>query len=489
MNEIVFQMRQVMPRIFGTDFPQPIDWTVRKGEQWCVIGPNGAGKTMLADLLCGKYAVKSGDIDYAFWTEDVRKTTNKTYPSALVRKVCFESAYLLSDYKNMYYQQRFSSTENESSPTVREMVQDESEYVQWLCEKLHVDKLYHKHLIMLSSGELRRLLIVLALASRPQVIIFDNPFIGLDVEMRAELETFFVELAEYQQMIFLVPALNEIPKASSRILRADALQYEDAGTPSEFLAKYTDWLTPPEKIKIGELPVSLDDVCRPCQYVLQMKDICVHYHVSDKDFTLYDHLNWEIKRGEKWALVGRNGAGKSTLLSLLAADNPKAYSLDITIFDKKRGTGESIWDIKKPIGYISSEMHLYIQENQECIKIVSSGLFDTVGLFRKCTPEQEQRAMLWMDLMGIGHLKDKSYLKISSGEQRMVLLARTLVKNPDLLILDEPLHGLDMMHKKLCRAVIEKFCEQEGKTMIYVTHRKEEIPSCVDHSFELIRKQ
>ena len=159
--------------------------------------------------------------------------------------------------------------------------------------------------------------------------------------------------------------------------------------------------------------------------------------------------------------------------------------MDLTIFDKRRGTGESIWDIKRPIGYISSEMHLYFREDQSCLRIVGSGLFDTIGLFRKCTPEQEDLALQWMRLLQIDYLKDRSFLKISGGEQRLVLLARTMVKNPDLLILDEPLHGLDMVHKKRCRQIIEHYCTQPGKTMIYVTHRKEEIPSCVNHFFEL----
>lgn len=486
--EIEISLNQVVPRIFGMEFPMPINWTIRRGEQWCVIGPNGSGKTMLADLLAGQYAVKSGKVDYAFWTESYRKTTTKTYPSAMVRKVSFESAYHLSDYKNMYFQQRYSSTENEESPTVQELLSNipESEYISWLCEKLHLKTLFHKHLIMLSSGELRRLLIVLALADRPRFVVFDNPFIGLDAEMRCQMDDFFVELSAFQQMIFLVPAINEIPKATTKVLKADQLTYEEVGSPAEFVKKYEHWLNPTEKHVVPQFPSSEENVSRPCQFVLRMRDINLSYHnKKGEEHHLFEHLNWEIRRGEKWALLGGNGAGKSTLLSLLAADNPKAYSMDITIFDKKRGTGESVWDIKKPIGYISSEMHLYFQENQSCLKIVGSGLFDTVGLFRECTERQEAQALAWMQLLGIAYLKDRPYLKISGGEQRMVLLARTMVKNPDLLILDEPLHGLDMKHKKMCRAVIEEYCKQDGKTLIYVTHRKEEIPSCVGEIFEL----
>lgn len=475
-KEILFSFKEAVPRVFGMDPVAPINWTAHKGEQWCIIGPNGSGKSFLADYLAGKYATKAGSIDYGF--------TGNHFRTDRIKKVCFESAYLLADYKNMYYQQRFNALENETTPTVAEMLskyEAEKEYMEMLFQKLNITPLLEKRLIMLSSGELRRVLIVLFLSQRPELIIFDNPFIGLDAKMRKELDDFFVELSAIQSMLFVVPAINEIPTATTHVIKAEKMTYEVVGSPEDFAKQYTDWLAPNNQEAPKELPESVNKEERTYEYVLRMKDI----NLSHQGHTIFKDLNWEIKRGEKWALLGPNGAGKSTLLSLLAADNPHAYSQDITIFDRKRGTGESIWDIKKPIGYISSEMHLYFQENQSCEKIVASGLFDTVGLFRSCTEEQLQHARRWMELLGIGYLREQPYMKISSGEQRMVLLTRTLVKNPDLLILDEPLHGLDMQHKAWARNVIERFCEQPKKSLIYVTHRREEIPTCIDKVFEL----
>ena len=217
------------------------------------------------------------------------------------------------------------------------------------------------------------------------------------------------------------------------------------------------------------------------EVVMDMKNINISYPQR----TLFKDLNWKILKGEKWALSGPNGSGKSTLLSLLAADNPRAYAQNITLFDKRRGTGETIWDIKRKIGYISSEMHLYFHADQTCLRIVDSGFFDTIGLYRKCSEEQEKVALCWMKMLGIENIADKPYLKVSSGEQRLVLLARSLVKNPDLLILDEPLHGLDAQNKSNARKVIETYCAQPGRTMIYVTHRRNEIPACVTKFFEL----
>ena len=189
--------------------------------------------------------------------------------------------------------------------------------------------------------------------------------------------------------------------------------------------------------------------------------------------------------GAKIGIVGLNGSGKSTLLSYIFADNPQGYSLPIWLFDRKRGSGESIWDIKKRIGYTSSEMHLYYRENVPCIKVVQSGFFDSVGLYRKCSEEQTERALQLMQELGIAHLADKPFLRVSAGEQRMLLFARALVKNPQLLILDEPFHGMDVANKQRCLKMISRFAAQPDKSLIFVTHYRKEIPECVTNVLEL----
>ena len=186
-------------------------------------------------------------------------------------------------------------------------------------------------------------------------------------------------------------------------------------------------------------------------------------------------------------MFGPNGAGKSTLLSLVYADNPQSYANTLYLFDKKRGSGESIWEIKKRIGYVSPEMHLYYMENVPTLHIVGSGYFDSIGLFRKCNDEQNAGALKWMQVFGIDHLKDRPFLTLSSGEQRLALLARAFVKDPDLIILDEPLHGLDVSNKKRADAIIEQFCSRPGKTLIYVTHYPHELPTCVKRTFQLVK--
>jgi molybdate transport system ATP-binding protein len=212
-----------------------------------------------------------------------------------------------------------------------------------------------------------------------------------------------------------------------------------------------------------------------------MQDVTIQYG----DRIILDHINWTVKAGECWAVLGHNGSGKSTLLSLINADNPQAFSQKIWLFDKRKGSGESIWDIKRNIGYISPELHHYFESGAVAKDIVASGLFDTMGLFRVLHPDQEWLALQWMEALRIRPLADRSFMRLSDSEQRRVLLARALVKNPPMLILDEPCQGMDDEETAAFTAIINEVCQRTGKTLIYVSHYEKDIPPCVTHRLYL----
>ncbi|MBQ2128212.1 MAG: ATP-binding cassette domain-containing protein, partial [Prevotella sp.] len=216
--------------------------------------------------------------------------------------------------------------------------------------------------------------------------------------------------------------------------------------------------------------------------VVCMHDVCIRYG----ERTILKDLSWTVRNGERWALSGQNGSGKSTLLSLVCADNPQAYACDITLFGYRRGqSGETIWDIKRHIGYVSPEMHRSYHRNLPAIHIVASGLKDTVGLYVRPNEQELKQCQFWMSIFGIENLANRSFITLSSGEQRLVLLARAFVKDPELLILDEPLHGLDLVNRRLAKDIIEAFCERKNKTLIFVTHYQEELPLCITNHLEL----
>jgi len=466
---------EVVPRLPELCFVHPVSWTIRSGEQWAVIGPNGAGKTLLADFLQRKHALKSGKID-------LRKADGGDLS---VKSIAFKDIYSLTDIRNSYYQQRWHSSEVEESMVVSDLLNGipvEDKIYSFLTS-FDFEKQLNKRLIFLSSGELRKLLIIRSLLELPDLLILDNPFIGLDADSRLVLVELLQKIVEVgqTQIVLLLADPRDLPGLITNVLPVKDRQCYAPVSREQFLSDsqlIADLF--PETAEIPEFP-SVETEPAEHEVTLRMENIMIRYGSR----TILKGLNWEVKNGEKWALSGVNGAGKSTLLSLVCADNPQSYANTFYLFDKRRGSGESIWDIKRRIGYVSPEMHLYYNENVPTLQVVASGFFDSVGLFRKCTEEQIRIALSWMSVFGIMHLKERSFLTLSSGEQRLVLLARAFVKMPDLLVLDEPLHGLDAGNKKRVARIIERFCSLPGKTLIYVTHYPEELPACVNLHFKL----
>jgi molybdate transport system ATP-binding protein len=215
-----------------------------------------------------------------------------------------------------------------------------------------------------------------------------------------------------------------------------------------------------------------------------MKDVTVRYdHV-----TVLESLNWTVRQGENWAVVGPNGAGKSTLLNLITGDNLQAYANEIYLFGKRRGSGESLWEIKERIGVVSAELQVRYRKDLTAFDVVASGLFDSVGLYRRLAAGQSRRVRETMQRLGLSSLAARNYHQLSYGERRMVLIARALVKSPPLLILDEPCQGLDRANRALILAVIDRIGQKGRTSLIYVTHHEKEIPPSVHHILRLNRK-
>ena len=206
-----------------------------------------------------------------------------------------------------------------------------------------------------------------------------------------------------------------------------------------------------------------------------MQNVTVRYGSA----TLLDGVNLTVKEGESWALLGPNGSGKTTLLSLIIGDNPQAYSNDVKVFGRQRGTGESIWELKRRIGWVSPELHTHFDENLCCLEAVESGFQDTVGVYGEVTPAERKKSLTWLARFGLKEFAGQPLFSLSTGLQRMVLLARALAKQPRLLILDEPCQGLDELHRDLFIDTVDGLLRSRQVTAIYVTHRAKEIPPSI----------
>jgi len=312
-------------------------------------------------------------------------------------------------------------------------------------------------LVTLSSGELRKYQLDRALQGGPEYLVIDNPYIGLDPQARKALTRRLTELAATTTLVLVLSRVTEIPPFITHVIPvADGKAGEKMP-----LEAYQDAVLPPA--------------------VIHMRGVTIRYG----ERVVLDSLDWTVRQGEHWALTGANGSGKTTLLSLICADNPMAYACDIELFGRPRGSGETIWDIKRNIGFVSPELHRAFQVDAPALDIVASGLFDTEGLYRHPSPEQYACARRWMGEFGIEAFAERPFLQLSSGEQRLCLVARAFVKDPPLYVLDEPLHGLDDAQRLHVKALLDRFCGAPGKTLLMVTHYPEEYPSCIDHSLTL----
>lgn len=463
---------------------QPITAEIAADEHIAIVGPNGAGKSLFVDTLLGKYPLREGKLTYDFSPA----ATQTVYDN--VKYIAFRDTYGAAD-ANYYYQQRWNAHDQEEAPEAREMlgeIKDET-LKQELFDLFCIEPLLDKKIILLSSGELRKFQLAKALLTAPKVLIMDNPFIGLDAPTRELLFSLLERLTRVSsvQIILVLSMMDDIPSFITHVIPVDKLMVRPKMERQAYLNAFRAIKTeePLEELQQRIMDLPYDVVNYDSEEVVKLNKVSIRYD----DRTILKELDWTVRRGEKWALSGENGAGKSTLLSLVCADNPQSYACDIRLFGRKRGTGESIWEIKKHIGYVSPEMHRAYLKNLPAIEIVASGLHDSIGLYKRPQESQMATCEWWMDIFGIAGLKDKPFLQLSSGEQRLALLARAFVKDPELLILDEPLHGLDTYNRRRVKAIIEAFCRRRDKTLIMVTHYESELPGNIDHRLFLKRNR
>ena len=463
MNETNTLLTAVSEKLqyMGRSLHNPHQFSIVRGKCYTFLGENGSGKTTL-----GKIIEKGWNICTNVIHGDKKSLT--------ILNIEFSDIHSLTGNNVSYYQQRFEATHNDDIPTVSEIIRDRIDPDKWneMCKRLSINDILHKRVNYLSSGELRKFLIINLLAETPDILIVDNPYIGLDAPSRDLLNELLSSIVKNgTAVIMLLCDPSDIPPFCDNILPIKDMCIGKMTTTANSCIPHLF----SQKDNLDDLPIA--DECNEIDFetAIEMNGCNVNYGNT----VILRDVQWTVKAGEKWALLGPNGSGKSTLLSLVYADNPQSYRNNFSLFDNRRGSGESIWDIKRRIGYISPEMHLYFNDGADVLTVVASGFFDNVGCFRRPNDEQKSVAMQWLKSFGIDHLSARRFPTLSSGEQRLALIARTLIKNAPLLILDEPLHGLDITKKELVARTIERITSRTGQSLIYVTHYDHEIPSCI----------
>lgn len=323
----------------------------------------------------------------------------------------------------------------------------------------------------MSSGERKQAFLQFCVTQNPDCIVLDHFYDNLDIQARSKFEHLL------KDHINSISIINVYSRETDQLSFINKKLYFQAGELAE-TGSISD--KRPTALNLTPIPSSSKHQDTDTNCLVKFKDVSISY----LDKVILTNINWEINKGEFWHLHGPNGSGKTTLLTLITGDNPKAFNQNITLFGVKKGSGESVWDIKQKVGYFTSNMTFQFKRRQSMRDMIISGFYDSVGLYNKPTDHEIILGKEWLTFLNISELSEQPFIKMSLCHQRMIMIARAMVKHPPLLILDEPTVDLDHSSALLITDLINRIASQSDITIIYVSHRVEQglIPS---HSFEL----
>lgn len=474
-----------------------IDWTIEPDQHWVITGTNGAGKSALAAALAGIGKIEAGTIQGL--PKNVGLVSFEAQAELIAQELKKDDADIMD----------VISLGTPVSEMIFEYCQD-TELASELVEKFGLARLLDRAFRKLSTGETRKVMLIRALANKPDLLILDEPFDGLDVDTLAMLQAHLGAIIDSVPMVLVLNRFDEMPDFITHVAYLDkergdrdrsdqkcsekksrdkkrgdmgrlafTVDRQDDAAFNELYQllhlKTTD-LRVPEADPANKLP-ALD----PSQPLAKLKQATIQYG----DTVIVDKLDWTIEPGQHWQLSGPNGSGKTCVLSLITGDHPQCYTNDIFVFGFQRGNGESIWQIKQFIGYVSTALQWEYRVSTSCKNVIISGFHDSIGVYTKSSDNQKRIADQWLELLGMKDRADQPFNKLSYGDQRLLLIARAMVKHPPLLILDEPCLGLDDMNRQLVLALIEKICEGNETTVLYVNHHTEDKIKEIDNHLAL----
>ena len=474
------------------------DWVMNFGQHWAITGPNGFGKAFLTGAILGEVNIIQGRIGYFF--DETNGDSSRAYcKRGEIIKVSPEEYRRMLLRNGQYYQARWQSFESDAAATVADFLTGrkierispfevtplrftEAEYRvrrDSAVAMVGIEYLLERKILHLSNGETHKVLLAQALMQSPKLLILDEPFCGLDVSARETLANSINQIIQAGgiHIMLLTSRMEEIPEKITHILSLDHHRIIAQGSKRQVIPPEFTGSTPLEDpapvtaLMVSQLEAANDSI------LIEMNNVNVIY----EEVSVLSGINWQIKQGERWAVLGHNGAGKSTLLSMIFGDNPQVYANDIRVLGKKFGTGAAIWEMKQRIGYVSPEFQIYYPGGWSCREVICSGFFDSIGLYQDCTIEQISLSGRWLNYLKLTPLAEEPFETCSTGEQRLILFARALIKNPYLLILDEPCQGLDFNYRKRILSLLGQFCHKTNLSIVYVTHHPDEMPLFLTH--------
>ena len=438
-----------------------ITWQINPGEVWAITGTNGSGKTALAAALSGGGELEAGIID------GLRE------PIGLVS---LEAQADLIERERLRDDSDITDVISDGTP-VQELLDETSRnpaLLSTLIDIFNFQPMLNRGFRKLSTGESRKVLITRALTADSMMLILDEPFEGLDAVTVPLIEEILKSESRRVPMVMVFNRFDEIPSFVTHVIFLEEGEFKYSIETKDKAA--LEDLSKLQHLKHADIELPGRDpgesipTLEAEQPLVRIQGATIRYG----DNTVFEDLSWTIEPGQHWQLTGPNGSGKTCLLNLITGDHPQCYNNDIFVFGYKRGSGESIWDIKQHIGYVSTSLQWEYRVSTSLINVVISGFFDSIGVYEYVSDIQNQIAYQWLQVLGLADKKNQPFNKLSYGDQRLLLIARAMVKHPHLLILDEPCLGLDDINRQLVLALIEKICAGSETTVLYVNHHAQD---------------
>ena len=504
----LLSVEKIAVRLREKRFLSNISWSIGQGEQWAILGPNGSGKSTLAKAILGRVPIVHGEVQYYFSNNggadlsenlaQIGYVSPDDYRDLIQRNLLEDTFREFSGRIGEFSPARTLFCEGRNNP--EKLGPEEAKKLLQMAHRMGIAQLLETPVEALSIGESRKFLIARALLREPKLLILDKPFDGLDQKSKQSFEKIIRQLIKDGICLILISnRAEEILPPFTHILVMQEGRIVASGKKRDVLGKgklSKLAIDDSREIEIDEdlygsireaseamVSGTARELSSAREILLEMNGVTVKYN----RVVVLDNLSWTIKRGENWVVLGPNGAGKSTLLKLILGDNQQAYSNDIVLLGEKRGSGSTIWDIKKHIGVVSTDLQARYKSETKVFDVICSGFHDSVGLYRRCSEPEEKVAYSWLKLARLDAFASERFDQLSYGQRQLILILRAMVKNPVLLILDEPCDGLDHRNRSTVLKLINFIGNHTGSTVIITTHREDEIPECVQNVLRLRR--
>ncbi|MDF2153471.1 molybdate ABC transporter ATP-binding protein ModF [Vibrio sp. CAU 1672] len=448
-------------------------WTLETGQSWGIFSAAGDIGALLGDLLCAEITPEQGSIEIT--GQSVAQVSLTEQQRLLDVELAKDDTDFLDriDHGTSVYTLVFECCHN-------------ARLTEQLLDDLDLTQLKSSGFRMLSTGETRRVMLARALAQQPDLLVLDNPFSGLDIQHRQSLADFLERLATTTPMLITFSREEDMPEWIEHIALFDHGRLDAT-------MNQTQWQQHPViaqiKAQSQQQSQQMIALIRRHQHSSSLNNPIFELsngEVAYLEKTIFSGLNWRIEKDQHWQVKGPNGCGKSTLLGLIFGDHPQCYSNDIKIFGRQRGSGESIWEIKQNIGMVSSAIHLQYRVNCRALEVILSGFYDSIGLYQQPSRKEIDLAREWLEILHMSQYANTPFKQLEYGQQRLLLIARAIVKQPALLILDEPYQGLDYLGRRLVKNTLELIARENLSQLLYVSHYQEDSLDSIHHYLQFV---